>query len=212
MRHKKLRPHPATGLIAVLFLLAAARLSLTQAMQNLVINPDFEEGAATDQPGLLHRGSSEVDTWQFLPIRVPAAGTVDTADKHSGNSSYRVDVGPGGQGWVRSLPFAVRPNTRYQVSAWVKAGGNIPARAAFRVVWRKKGDAGAPASVTPLSGAAQWKRAVATVTSPPDAANACLLLVAQANSPGTGNGSASAHAAAQGAVWFDGIAFTPIGD
>lgn len=215
---KKMRPFAMMGLVSALFLLVVTRPSLTEALHNLIINPDFEAGPAQVQPGYGAPGSLADGSWEFFLIQAPSAGALDTQVKHAGRRSYRVSNGPSGRGFVHSKPVAVQPGTRYRLSGWVKSAGAPENGAFLRVFWFTREGAGVPSTERELDdtpaapGTTDWVPLSTEVTSPKDAAFAYVRLETNDGACGVEKPPfpLSLKTEKPFQVWFDEITLQPV--
>jgi hypothetical protein len=76
----------------------------TGGRPNLLTNPSFEEG----QTG-----------WEFSSFGSRGAITVDTAEKHQGKASIRIENPAGDDSFLKQT-VAVKPKTRYRLTGYIK--------------------------------------------------------------------------------------------
>ncbi|HEY7119253.1 MAG TPA: PVC-type heme-binding CxxCH protein [Tepidisphaeraceae bacterium] len=89
----------------------AAKSAEPKAASNLLANPSFEE-ASGDRPA----------GWRPATYGGEGTFTLDPSVTHSGSHSVKITSTRGGDvGWSQEV--AVKPNTRYRLSAWVKTKG-----------------------------------------------------------------------------------------
>lgn len=162
---------------------------------NLVLNPSFEDG---------------FDHWSLtLGARQPgdeirSTVEVDTSEAHTGVSSLRINGGNDTTVWVaaQSDPVAVRPDTQYIISVWMKcdrincAPGQYENSNAYVQFLDSHGKVAlidqSPVRAAPKAmGTQRWSRHYRVVMSPPNAVSAVV-------------GTALT---CTGTAWFDDVAF-----
>ena len=93
-----------------MFLFASAACAQISPAPNLVVNGDFEQGGAY---------------WNWHNSGADAAGAVDSSEKHSGKSCYKLTnksgFAPNRYARIYQMVSGLRPFTRYRVSCWAKA-------------------------------------------------------------------------------------------
>lgn len=189
------------GMLASMTLLAGTSFgqligdAMPQDVQNnLLLNPSFEDG---------------FDHWSLtLGARQPgdeirSTVEVDTSEAHSGVASLRINGGNDTTVWVaaKSDPVAVRPDTQYIISVWMKcdgiscAPGQYENSNAYVQFFDSNGDV-APVDQSPVRaspkamGTQRWSRHYRLVMSPPNAVSAVV----------------GAALTCTGTAWFDDIA------
>lgn len=94
---------------------APATWDLVRGVMPVVPNGDFEQDGAGDLRPDWWMGRKLADEWDYERIRLDTGAG-------SGRTCLRVDQGDDPRGFVRgySVIGAVKPNTRYHVSGWIK--------------------------------------------------------------------------------------------
>lgn len=164
-----------SAMFLILVGLVASSLIGGEAGPNLVANPSFEKVEKAKVGEDRHVPSN----WRFFVIALEAAGSVDPAAPHTGQTSFRFALDEKGKGFLHSEAFDVTPGVTYQVSAWIKGQGAL----GLEMLWWQSylenlqrsehhRDVCDPQGATP-----DWKRITTTFTAPADAKRAYLRLV-----------------------------------
>ncbi|MBV9868036.1 MAG: carbohydrate binding domain-containing protein [Abitibacteriaceae bacterium] len=161
----------------------------SRAQQNLLSNPDFEAGTATNAP----------QGWAALWTRLPNTGTaaLDEQVRHGGQRALKVaHTGAGDWSVSQSQQLPVTPGDIFTISAWLKAE-NVES-AQVSVVTRRANGETIEWIYSPLStnGTHDWKQLTRKLIIPAECASVEFRL--------TGEG--------KGTIWLDDAALIKIGN
>lgn len=168
-------------------LLLVGTCAFAWPLTNMIPNGGLE--LDDNQDGIADGWSSQVHTDQGAQ----GSFAIDTAVKHSGAASQRIDHTSDNSGWVRvsQEPLAARTETLYRLSGWVKA------EAPYNVTLYEFRSGGLPyLSAVSLTGGKDpaWRPFTKTFTTSRDASYFKISLVAQG----------------RGSVWFDDVSLVMV--
>lgn len=175
--------------LATALLICALTTAPVWALTNLLSNPGLESDA---------NGDGVADGWagQVHSTEGAEGGFVlDTAEKHSGTASQRIDHTNAVAAWVRVSQEAIRAiaGARYRLSLWVKVAA--PA-SVYLYEFRRGGLPYVTPLNLPLPRSDTWQQITRVFTAGPDAASFKLSVIAQG----------------QGSLWLDDASLVMLGE